>query len=355
VRGCACRGTAGFAHLTCLAEQTKILVTEALENNLDDKTLVERFGRWNTCSLCEQEYHGPVLCALGWACWRTYLDDDFGVTCESMAIDMLAKSLIKNKRWEEALRAYKYKLPILRTAVSRDSSFQVSVLGAMRAIRLCLEHLGRADEALLTAREIYREASQFYGSSSIKTLDEALRLSNALMRQQYHREAKQILSAAVTKAENVFDSGKHSTTVLNLKNSYAAALYSFHFYGHDDYRGDLRKALVIMEELVETFSLVYGPNHNRTMSVVSNLRAARQVQLDWRVDDLTPATIASFGMAKLTIPEKAATLYAIEQLSSSASALEIREYAERCLGAPQGYLDAKKAAIDDLWREAQSG
>ena len=139
------------------------------------------------------------------------------------------------------------------------------------------------------------------------------------------------------------------------KNSYAAALYSFHFYGHDDYRGDLRKALVIMEELVETFSLVYGPNHNRTMSVVSNLRAARQVQLDWRVDDLTPATIASFGMAKLTIPEKAATLYAIEQLSSSASALEIREYAERCLGAPQGYLDAKKAAIDDLWREAQSG
>ena len=30
VRGCACRGTAGFAHVSCLAEQAKILVAEAL-------------------------------------------------------------------------------------------------------------------------------------------------------------------------------------------------------------------------------------------------------------------------------------------------------------------------------------
>ena len=37
VRGCACRGTAGFAHVSCLAEQAKILVTEAEENNLSSK------------------------------------------------------------------------------------------------------------------------------------------------------------------------------------------------------------------------------------------------------------------------------------------------------------------------------
>ena len=28
VRGCACRGTAGFAHVSCLAEQAKILFAE---------------------------------------------------------------------------------------------------------------------------------------------------------------------------------------------------------------------------------------------------------------------------------------------------------------------------------------
>ena len=31
MRGCACRGTAGFAHVSCLAEQAKILLAEAEE------------------------------------------------------------------------------------------------------------------------------------------------------------------------------------------------------------------------------------------------------------------------------------------------------------------------------------
>ena len=73
VRGCACRGTAGFAHVSCLAEQAKILFAEALENNLGGKVLSERMGRWDTCSLCEQQYHGVVACALTWACWKTYV------------------------------------------------------------------------------------------------------------------------------------------------------------------------------------------------------------------------------------------------------------------------------------------
>ena len=69
VRGCACRGTAGFVHVSCLAEQAKILVAEAMENNSDDS----QWHRWSTCSLCEQRYHGVVCCALGWACWKTYV------------------------------------------------------------------------------------------------------------------------------------------------------------------------------------------------------------------------------------------------------------------------------------------
>ena len=68
VRGCSCRGTAGFAHVSCLAEQAKILVAEAEENHSDDS----QWHRWHTCSLCEQDYHGVVRHALGWACWKTH-------------------------------------------------------------------------------------------------------------------------------------------------------------------------------------------------------------------------------------------------------------------------------------------
>ena len=79
MRGCSCRGTAGFAHVSCLAEQAKILVAEAEANNLGIKAFNERWERWDTCSLCEQRYHGVVMCALGWACWKTYVGRPVGL------------------------------------------------------------------------------------------------------------------------------------------------------------------------------------------------------------------------------------------------------------------------------------
>ena len=39
VRGCACRGTSGFVHVSCLAEQAKILVADA-----NEKTTMRRGG-----------------------------------------------------------------------------------------------------------------------------------------------------------------------------------------------------------------------------------------------------------------------------------------------------------------------
>ena len=54
MRGCSCRGTAGFAHVSCLAEEAKVLVAEAEENNLGDEGLLERARRWHTCGLCDQ-------------------------------------------------------------------------------------------------------------------------------------------------------------------------------------------------------------------------------------------------------------------------------------------------------------
>ena len=43
MRMCACRGTAGFAHVSCLAEQAKILFAEAEENNLGEAMMTERW------------------------------------------------------------------------------------------------------------------------------------------------------------------------------------------------------------------------------------------------------------------------------------------------------------------------
>ena len=37
------------------------------------EVIQDRMFRWGECGLCEQRYHGVVLHALGWACWKTYL------------------------------------------------------------------------------------------------------------------------------------------------------------------------------------------------------------------------------------------------------------------------------------------
>ena len=103
VRGCACRGTAGFAHVSCLAEQAKILVAEVEHTNLDGKDKMARWKRWAGCSLCEQGYHGVVLCALGWACWKTYLGRPEADMARGMAMSLLGSGLSAVEHYEDCL------------------------------------------------------------------------------------------------------------------------------------------------------------------------------------------------------------------------------------------------------------
>ena len=106
MRGCACRGTAGFAHVSCLVEQAKILMDEGEENNLDNKVKNERWKRWETCGLCEQDYHGVVRCALGWACWKTYLGRPEADQIRNMGIGTLSNGLSAVDKHAERLEIF---------------------------------------------------------------------------------------------------------------------------------------------------------------------------------------------------------------------------------------------------------
>jgi len=55
--------------------------------------------------------------------------------------------------------------------------------------------------------------------------------------------------------------------------------------------------------------------------------------------------------AELTTAEKAAVLHAIAQLDGKATQKKLRRAAESALGAPEGSLDAKKAAVKELCQE----
>ena len=52
MRGCCVPRDSGLAHVSCLAEQAKILVAEAEENNLGNKMFNVRSGRGGTRAAC---------------------------------------------------------------------------------------------------------------------------------------------------------------------------------------------------------------------------------------------------------------------------------------------------------------
>ena len=102
VRGCACRGTAGFAHVSCLAEQAKILVAEAEENNLGRKVDARFRGgsrvacaSKSTTASCVARSDGRA----GRPTWGGRRTDRFGLT----AMSVLGSGLYDAKHHEDAL------------------------------------------------------------------------------------------------------------------------------------------------------------------------------------------------------------------------------------------------------------
>ena len=67
------------------------------------KSSLSRFCRWDLCSLCEQDYHGVVRCALGWACWKTYVGRPEADQVRHAAISVLGAGLQEAKFYEDAL------------------------------------------------------------------------------------------------------------------------------------------------------------------------------------------------------------------------------------------------------------
>ena len=197
MRGCSCRGTAGFAHVSCLAEQAKILFAEAEENNLGGKARNERWARWEKCSLCEQKYHGVVCCALGWACWKTYLGRPEADGARMNAMTQLGSGLSKAGHHEEALSVQETLLATLR----RTGAPEAHLLDVKGNIAATYHKLGRCKEALSATREIYAGVKSLYGGRHFRTLEAAFNLALALNRLGKYAESERVLRGPISDAQ----------------------------------------------------------------------------------------------------------------------------------------------------------
>ncbi len=265
VRGCSCRGTAGFAHVSCLAEQAKILVTEAEENNLDAKAMNERFRRWWACSLCEQRYHGVVRCALGWACWKTYVGRAETEQVRGMAMTQLGNGLSEAGRYEDAVSVYDAELAMKR----RLGASEGDMLLVQSNLAVTYEELGRSEEALRMKRDVYSGYVRLHGEENRDTCQVAENYALALIHLKRFEEAKSLLRKTIPVVRRVL--GDNDGLTLRVRGVYAQALY----FDAEATLDDLREAVTTLGEIERTARRVLGSTHPATMYIEDNLRHAR--------------------------------------------------------------------------------
>ena len=264
VRGCSCRGTAGFAHVSCLAEQAKILFAEGEENNLDGKMMNDRWHRWNTCSLCKQDYHGVVYCALGWACWKTYLgrpEDEI----RGMAMSVLGSGLAATRNHEDALSVEEANLSMMR----RIGASEEDVLDVQSNLAVTYDQLGRDEEALEMKRDVYSGHLKLNGEQHRHTLGAANNYASSLLDLQRFKETKALLLKVMPVARRVL--GESNEITLRLRWSYAQSLYEDPGATVDD----LKEAVTTLEDAGYIALHVFGEAHPLAVAFATVWHRAR--------------------------------------------------------------------------------
>ena len=178
VRMCACRGASGIAHLSCLARQAKILVQEAEERNLNTAAFNTRWRLWDTCRLCKQDYHGVVACALGWACWKTYLGRPERDSNRQLAMSVLGGGLSEARHHEDALSVYEAELAMER----RLGASEKTLFAVQTNLASTYMVLGRKKEAHKIFRDVYSRSFDLVGQDNERTLIAASNYADALVR-----------------------------------------------------------------------------------------------------------------------------------------------------------------------------
>ena len=265
VRGCACRGTSGFVHVSCLAEQAKILVAEAEENNLGVDAMTARLKRWYACRLCEQEYHGVVKCALGWACWKTYVGRPEEDQVHNMAIGQLGSGLADAGHNLDALSVQEAELAMMR----RLGAPEGIILVVQSNLANTYASLGRIEESLLLKRDVYSATLKLYGEEHLETLREANNYTNSLCRLERYAEAKALLRKTMPVAQRVL--GENNELMLKMRWSFAEVLCR----ADGATLGDTREAVAMLEDAGRIARRVLGGAHPITVGLERALRLAQ--------------------------------------------------------------------------------
>ena len=245
-------------------EQAKILFAEAEENNLDSKAIDARWNRWYKCSLCEQYYHGVVRCALGWACWKTYVGRAEADQIRTMAMNMLGNGLCSANYDEDALSVKEAELATMR----RIGAPEEHLLAMRGNLALTYKRFGRRNEALRLRRDVYSGTLKLHGEDET-TLAASYNYADSLSDMERFEEANVLMRKTMPVARRVL--GQSHELTLRIRLLYAGTLYM----DTGASLNDLREAVTTLEDTVRVARRVLGSAHPSTEWTEDELRNAR--------------------------------------------------------------------------------
>ena len=291
MRGCSCRGTAGFVHVSCLTEQAKILVAEAEENHLGAEALQPRWDRWNTCGLCEQDYHGVLKSAFGWACWKTYVGRPETDMLRIGAMGLLGNGLYESGHYEDALSVQEAELAMKR----RLGLPEGSILAAQNNLAISYDALGRLEEGLRMKRDVYSGRLKLNGIENKNTLLAAGNYAISLVSLQRFEDAKLVLRKILPVAQRAL--GENDILRLRMRKTLATALFGRAFAEGSATLSaslpDLREAVAMLEDTARIARRVLGGAQPFVAEVELALKESRAALGDAvAIDDLREAMSA---------------------------------------------------------------
>jgi hypothetical protein len=227
--------------------------------------LLERFQRWGTCSLCKQKYHGVVACALGWACWKTYVGRPETDDARRNANTLLGNGLHDAGHYEEALSVKEAYL----STVQRLGASESHILDTLTNLAGTYQVFGRVEEANRMLRDVYSGRLKLHGKEDSDTLIAANNYATTLGHLKRYDEVKSLLRKPMRVARRVL--GEGCSTTLTMKAIYAYALYTDPSATLDD----LRESVTTLEDVERTARRVLGSAHPLTTGIEDGLRNAR--------------------------------------------------------------------------------
>ena len=164
------------------------------------------WNRWASCSLCEREYHGIVKCALGWACWKTYVGRPEADWARRAAMSVLGNGLDAVGHNADALVVQEAELAMKR----RFGVSENAILNTQNNIANTYQSLGQSEQALQLKQDVYSGMLKLKGEESRNTILAANNYANGLLTLERYAEAKSLLRKMIPLARSVLGEVMHS-------------------------------------------------------------------------------------------------------------------------------------------------